>query len=300
MSELDISSYLNKKYDFDVYAINFLSSDIIQHFFWEDFRDKGARSKSIPAIYSMIDQAIGRLIDICKPENVVIFSDHGFGIGPRKYFNINSWLKANELLEIRLTGEDTTNTYINAKSLDFSKTRAYRFPLKPPSEGIEINLKGRQRKGIVKKSEYESLCRKIATLIRETKDGYELAAKETFLKDELYGEGPYKDHFPDIVFTLNPAYKGTSKITNTIFEDIKDPYGDGYTGTHRREGMYILPKGATDKDILNMVDLPYVLLGILGIRRDDFDRLPLEGAAKMPSHKEDGTVHEKLRQLGYV
>jgi predicted AlkP superfamily phosphohydrolase/phosphomutase len=59
-------------------------------------------------------------------------------------------------LRARLTALDAAAT-LNVRAIDWACTRAYRFPLYPPFEGISINLAGRQPQGAVAPNEYEAL-----------------------------------------------------------------------------------------------------------------------------------------------
>jgi predicted AlkP superfamily phosphohydrolase/phosphomutase len=55
---------------------------------------------------------------------------------------------------------------LNIADVDWSRTRAYRFNMYHPAEGIEINLKGRQPQGVVEPgAEFESLVTDIVAAL---------------------------------------------------------------------------------------------------------------------------------------
>jgi len=300
-TESKLCLLVGKKYMLDVLAVNFLSSDIIQHYFWKSFESNNMHSSYIPYIYKLIDDAIGKLIKVFNPKDTVIFSDHGFGLGPYKEFFVNSWLSAKGLLYV----EKNKNrrypiSYVNPGSIDFRSTKAYRFPLKPPAEGIVLNLKNRQKYGVVKPSEYDELRKFIKEEMQALRHDGVKVVRDIFYREELYGQTQFVSDVPDIIYMLNPEYKCVSKITKEIFGYEDNPFKDSYSGMHRREGIFIFSrKRESLPGSLSIYELPYYILDILEINKDLLKKKPINILpATLDSEKT--AIHNKLFQLGYV
>ncbi len=106
----DISCYLLKNQEWDFFMAHFMSTDTIQHYFWNfmdtkhpayDERLADKYRNTIHEAYRMVDSAIGQILrqsgDGC---NVIIVSDHGFA-PIYKFFYVNKWLQDKGLLHVR-------------------------------------------------------------------------------------------------------------------------------------------------------------------------------------------------------
>jgi predicted AlkP superfamily phosphohydrolase/phosphomutase len=157
--------------------------------------------------------------------------------------------------------------------LDWSKVRAFVIPLEVRI-GIRINLKGRERLGIVQPGkEYDDLCQKImadlATFV-DADTGNPLVKNLEFSKDVFDGERV--DWLPDIVGSWNDTPSANHRvITSPVYGDIpwptpgKNP--EGRSGNHTSSGFLIAhgdeirPGSLKDAHIL---DLAPTILHLLG------------------------------------
>ncbi len=109
-TEKRIALYLLKKYQWDLFMIVFVATDIMQHMFWK-FMDKDhinynpqlakRYSHVIFEIYQKIDAIIGELLrDVGEDVTIILTSDHGFG-PLQKLFYTNSWLLQNGFLQLK-------------------------------------------------------------------------------------------------------------------------------------------------------------------------------------------------------
>jgi predicted AlkP superfamily phosphohydrolase/phosphomutase len=208
----------------------FDATDRIQHMFLRHFDDGDSgdderariHKKAIEEVYVRSDDLVGRTMKAIGPDSVLmVISDHGFKVFKRGV-NLNSWLFENGYMSAQ-NGE--IGEYF--KGVDWSKTKAYAFGL----SGIYINKKGRERKGVVDKSEY-------ATLKKELKEKLEgLVDKETgqvaivrvYDTAELYN-GPYVDSGPDLIIGYNEGYRASwggavGKGNGSTFEDNEKNWG---------------------------------------------------------------------------
>ena len=97
---------------------------------------------ALPEFYQQIDQVLGQVMQrIDDHTTLLVLSDHGFAPYNRS-FNLNTWLLNNGY--IILKSEPNPDQYVFA-NVDRSRTRAYGLGL----NGLYLNLRGREREGIV-------------------------------------------------------------------------------------------------------------------------------------------------------
>jgi len=315
--------------------------------------------------YEVCDQQLGRLLErIDESTTVIIMSDHGAGPHPAKYFYTNSWLK--ELGLLTLEGEYPSSTdrwmqqligairevlpfeerlrrllpakvvqrvrevSLGVSNVDWSRTKAYRFPMYHPAEGVEINLRGRQPKGIVEPGkEFEELRERIIQHLQEAVDpeSDQQVALEVYRREELYS-GPYADIAPDIIFLAQEGYKAEGGIEESYCAPVPLHALEKNNGVHRMEGIFIAYGENIGRGVkvegAELVDLASTILYTLGMAiPEDMDgRILLEifepsfvasqkpRSSKAPSRErraaqtltaeEEEEIKDKLRGLGYL
>ncbi len=86
--------HLASNYEWDVLAVIFTSTDRLQHRFWGDV-------PSLRRHYRLLDQYIGKFMDLAASENanIIVVSDHGFGPCRRAMY-INTWLAQQGYLKV--------------------------------------------------------------------------------------------------------------------------------------------------------------------------------------------------------
>jgi predicted AlkP superfamily phosphohydrolase/phosphomutase len=297
---------------------------------------------------------------------VLIVSDHGFGPAPARRLNINNWLMGLGLLSLNTRVDRVTSlSHLNLclgrnrrlKSLlkrllpesiqrtiqerdrgksgwliDWSKTKAYGYPLYANVCGIMINQKGMKREGIVAPGlEYESLRDRLideAKQIIDPQSGQPVV-KAAYRREELY-EGKFVGSFPDIVLILGSEYSVSASM---MHGGIVIPRSDQlYTGDHRQEGVFFISGFHVRRSQLNrsveIVDIAPTVLYLLGVEiPDDMDGRvlvevfedsyvqtippkyvpvpPEPDSHEIPdeevySDEEEEDIRERLRSLGYL
>ncbi len=106
----DISCYLLKNHEWDFFMAHFMSTDTIQHYFWNfmdtkhpayDERLADKYRNTIHESYRKVDSAIGQILrQSGEGCNVIIASDHGFA-PIYKFFYVNKWLQDKGFLHVR-------------------------------------------------------------------------------------------------------------------------------------------------------------------------------------------------------
>jgi predicted AlkP superfamily phosphohydrolase/phosphomutase len=134
-------------YDGGLLFFYFSSSDLQSHMFWWSSDEKHpTRSASeakkyfghIHRLYQKLDQVVGEVVDLYGSRaTIFVMSDHGFANFGRQ-FNLNSWLR-----ELGYLGPAGCTSIMT--DVDWSLTSAYGLGI----NGLYLNLKGRERDGIV-------------------------------------------------------------------------------------------------------------------------------------------------------
>ncbi|HJT58865.1 MAG TPA: alkaline phosphatase family protein, partial [Ktedonobacteraceae bacterium] len=134
-------------------------------------------------------------------------------------------------------------TMMNLDVIDWKHTKAYRFPMYPPVEGIMINVAGRQPEGCVQPGEeYEAIRTRILEAVRDLRDPRtgETIVLEAYRREELY-QGERLETAPDLILVTRDAYKGGTAIDELVSEVPLDVLSK-LSGVHRMDGI-ILAQG---------------------------------------------------------
>jgi len=270
--------------------------------------------------YRVADEAIGHRLDSLDDETTLfIISDHGFGPA-RNFFHANRFLADHGYLtfaeeeaapsqrifqRLGLTQQRLKDTVRRADvlglrrhvgrmarmglarrleamaaiPLDWARTRAYAGS--PASEGIFINLQGREPHGcVLPGAEYEAVRDDILAALQELRDPAtgRLVLAQVWRREELY-DGPSLPKMPDIIFSFgDQPYLASDSLSAT--QTIAPIPADYLQGRHCPEGVFLAVgagiepgnqvQGASVFDlvptILNALDLPLP---------DDLDGRPL-------------------------
>jgi predicted AlkP superfamily phosphohydrolase/phosphomutase len=313
--------------------------------------------------YEVADEQVGRLLETLAPGGVaLVISDHGGGPHPPRYFHTNAWLRTHGWLAVkggttgsrrgilrrgihtlrqwmpfeeslrRLLPDVIVNRVrrhtLNITDVDWTHTRAYRFPMYYPAEGIEINLRGRQPQGTVEPgAEYEQRVDDIVQALRDARDPEtgEPIAREVYCRDEIY-RGPYLDIAPDVVFVCHPSHRSDVELRGQFTGPVDLDALRKYNGVHTMDGiLFAYGEGITrGKEIsgARLVDIAPSVLYLTGlpvprdmdgrvlteILTEERSTVPVEyvdaedwGSEQAHLTAEDeAAILEKLRGLGYV
>ncbi len=291
--------------DFDLFYTCIPVPDLAHHYFWT--RDDPAALERLNRIYEKVDATVGRYADAVDEHTyLAMFSDHGGGEAPSRRFYINRWLTEQDLLHTRSSLFEklglvaATNRLIeqgrrfrlhqvmrslirgpvregvlslthNDAFVDWGRSRAYGVHFFYPLVGVEINLKGRQKRGVVAPgAEYESLrhelCARLELLV-DPATGQKVCQR-VCCREEMF-HGPYLEHLPDVVAVLHPDYDGKVQLESEVFAENELQWEYPFMGYHSREAFFavrgpdvvpghVLPRA-------DMVDLAPTLLQLLGV-----------------------------------
>lgn len=215
-------------YEFDrfsggVFAFVFDTSDRIMHNFWEETRGSDGKpviNDAVRNYYVGQDKFLGEVLDRMDNETaLMVFSDHGFTDFDRSV-SINTWLSENGYMLLTKKPDEKHGGEL-FEFVDWSGTQAYSLGF----TGIYINLKGREGKGIVDKSEKErvmdGLIKKLEKLT-DPKTG-KRAITHIYKSEDVY-EGRFAENAPDIIVGFSPGYRmawqnAIGGLTPEVFSD---------------------------------------------------------------------------------
>ncbi len=195
---LNLLDYAVRHYDDGLLFFYFSSTDLQAHMFWWDSHEKHpTRSEAdakkyfshLQKTYAKMDEVVGNMLSLYgKQATIIVMSDHGFA-NFRRQFNLNTWLRDNGYIQ-------SQNATSVLKDINWARTRAYGLGI----NGLYLNLKGRERDGIVEPGEErEQLINDLITGLEAVRD---VDGKQVIRKvhrtDKVFA-GPETGLAPDLI-----------------------------------------------------------------------------------------------------
>jgi predicted AlkP superfamily phosphohydrolase/phosphomutase len=225
----------------------------------------GARTtNAIEELYKRNDELIGRVVSKLKKGDLLfVISDHGF-TSFRRGVNLNRWLVDNGYMALR-EGTDGTSEWL--RDVDWSRTKAYALGL----TGMFLNLRGREGKGIVEKSEAQALKDEIMAKLKGLRDEEtgNVGINEAFDTATLY-HGPYVGNAPDLLIGYNRGYRtswdcASGVVAGAVFEDNTKAWsGDHCVDPREVPGVLFCsqPVPADDPALMDIAPTALKLFGV--------------------------------------
>jgi predicted AlkP superfamily phosphohydrolase/phosphomutase len=337
--------YLLKEKPVDFMMVVFPEIDRISHYYWHYMNKIDTQSEeneklkdAIFDIYKVTDSIIGKIKGQLNEDcNFYIISDHGFGRGDVNFY-LNTYFVKIGLMNVKEEGkasETEDSVYhpvegnwfkydLNGKryDVDWNHTKAYISA--PGSYGVNINLKGRQEKGIVdieqKYEVEEEIINKLLEVIAP--DTGKRLFKNVLRSSQVY-KGRATKYAPDLIIV--PFDYGTMVHHQLTYDTL---FGEPeQRGMHREEGIFILNGphikkkqlfNAKLEDVLPTllyslnIDIPQYIEGdVLDVFEEKFSsessvthaQKVSENSSKRGSSysdQEKESIQDKLRSLGYL
>jgi predicted AlkP superfamily phosphohydrolase/phosphomutase len=267
----------------------FDTTDRIQHMFWRYLEEDHPAARDVPHsqhpkviqdLYERMDRLIGRVMEKIDDDTLLmVISDHGFKSFAR-CMNLNAWLHQNGYLALK-DGKTESGDWF--EDVDWSRTRAYTMGL----NGLYLNIKGREKQGIVDPSEAEALKSELQKKLNGLVDPASgtVGITGVFIADNVY-RGPYTENSPDLIVGYGAGYRASwdsvlGKVTSQIFEDnIKAWSGDHCIDPRLVPGvLFSSHKFIAEKPAI--VDVAPTILKLFGLALPShFDGKPWNLAAK--------------------
>jgi predicted AlkP superfamily phosphohydrolase/phosphomutase len=254
-------------------ACVFDTTDRVQHMFWRYLEEDHPAARNVPReqrpeviqeLYTRMDELIGRVMkQIDEKTLLLVVSDHGFKSFAR-CVNLNAWLHQNGYLALK-DGKTESGDWF--EDVDWPRTRAYTMGL----NGLYLNLKGREREGIVDPSEAEALKRELRGKLDRLADpdSGRIGITGMFDCDAVYA-GPYVGNAPDLIVGYGDGYRASwdsvmGKVTGTIFEDnLKAWSGDHCIDPRLVPGVLFSNRKIVDEKP-GIVDVAPTILKLFGL-----------------------------------
>ncbi len=252
----------------------FDTTDVIQHEFWRYLEaghpalkeGQDNRPEVIEELYRRMDEMVGRLRGQLKSRDLLlIVSDHGFKLF-RRGVNVNTWLFRNGYLALK-EGRTTSGEWY--RDVDWSKTRAYAFGL----SGLYLNLKGREREGIVEPAAAGELKRELIKKLTALKDpGWEdrPALAAVYDTARIYN-GPYRDNAPDLILGFYPGWRHSwesvsGKVEEEVFIDNQKAWSADHCIDHLHVPGVFFSSRPIGEGAISLADLAPTALNLFGVR----------------------------------
>jgi predicted AlkP superfamily phosphohydrolase/phosphomutase len=277
--------------DWRVACLVFVATDRIQHclskYVSSDHPQYGELSETAigrktRSMYSLLDDALGRLAGRAEPDDLVVFmSDHGMQ-SCTGAVNVDRLLERLGFLEfsassavfgpmqwgpVRTLARKAYDALgLHGKvplphSVNWSQTRAYT-SVRSTGEGVSVNLAGREPDGVVRRSDFERIRDEVAERIGSFEDpstGRRPVARVR-RREELF-KGKFADEAPDLILEPAPLYSLTHARAAV------EP-ADWLSGDHRVEGVLAAAGPAVDPggfpEAARLVDLAPTILAAVG------------------------------------
>ncbi len=223
----------------------------------------------IVSIYEELDAVVGYTLDrIGDDATLIVMSDHGFASW-RRVFHLNNWLLENGYLVLEDPSRREFRLFAN---VDWSRTRAYGLGL----NGLYVNLRGREKDGIVAPEDRELLIGEIASRLLATVDPATggPAVTEVFRREQYRDRG-YLEIGPDLQVGYAKGTRGSGKsalgdFTDWVFSDNVDDWPGDHCWDHTTVPGILLSNRPLKKPVRRLTDLAAAVLAEFGI--EEFPR----------------------------
>jgi predicted AlkP superfamily phosphohydrolase/phosphomutase len=216
--------------------------------------------------YAELDAVVGETLERLQSDDLlVVMSDHGF-TSWRRSFHLNSWLRDNGYLTpLRPNWKDDPGYFAN---VDWSKTRAYALGL----NGLYVNLKGREKSGVVDPDSRDALLAEISEKLLQTRDPATGAPAITkvYRREQVFTIAGHEDIAPDLIVgyakgTRSSDESAIGALPAEVIVDNTDPWSGDHCMDHESVPGILLTNRALRKPAPTLQTLAAALLAEFGI-----------------------------------
>jgi predicted AlkP superfamily phosphohydrolase/phosphomutase len=220
----------------------------------------------IEELYVGLDAVVGQALErLSGDDTLVVMSDHGFASW-RRAFHLNAWLKEKGYLAVKDPKmENDPGVFSN---VDWAHTRAYGTGI----NGLYVNLKGREKNGIVPEEERKALMDEIAAALLaevDPKTGGPVVTK-AYQRDEAYKDRGELEIGPDIIVgtakgTRISGHSALGAVGKEVLTDNVDEWSGDHEMDHTTVPGILLTNRPLKKPAPRLQDLAQSVLLEFGI-----------------------------------
>lgn len=271
--ELNMLDYELERFEDGLLFFYIGRADQLSHMFWRTmdrehpaFDEAVKLREVIENSYIEMDTVLRKVMDkMSSDTTLIVLSDHGFAPFYRA-FNLNTWLKNEGYVTLT---EDTEGEFF--QNVDWQNTRAYGVGF----NGLYLNLKERELKGIVEPWEKNKLLDEISEKllsVRDPENGEQVVSK-VYKAKEVY-QGLYMNEAPDLVVGYNKGYRASWETVLGSFpkETLRDNK-EKWSGDHLMEAELVPGIVLSNKKIVSenpaLYDMAPTILAVFGIPKQE-------------------------------
>ena len=215
--------------------------------------------------YREIDELVGWTLDaLDRDTTLIVMSDHGFAPF-RRQVHLNSWLEKRGYLH--LNDPNRREEYSWLAGIDWSRTRAYAIGL----NSLYLNVRGREKLGIVAPEQREALARDIAAELNAWRDpeSGERVVTQGVVREDVY-HGAHLDDAPDIVVGYARGYRASwattrGRVPERLIEDNDREWSGDHCMDSRAVPGVLLSSHALSAGEADLRDLTVTILEYFGV-----------------------------------
>jgi predicted AlkP superfamily phosphohydrolase/phosphomutase len=255
----------------------FSSTDLQSHMFWWDTDKKNpVRSRGqavryhnrIKELYVRMDGILGDILNRYAGEaTIIVLSDHGFSYFNRS-FDLNTWLRNNGYIRPSHCTAMCPQPGTSETGIDWSATRAYCVGW----NGLYLNLRGRERDGIVGPEQREALLRELVFKLESVRDvDGSPVIRRVYRADKVYS-GPAMKYAPDLILGSCRGYKaagliGKGNISPVELSDNTDAWSADHCFAAEEVPGVLFSNRSIRAKSPSLVDLAPTILAEFGLSR---------------------------------
>jgi predicted AlkP superfamily phosphohydrolase/phosphomutase len=272
--------YVLDRFDDGLLFYYFGNVDQVSHMMWRARDPKhpaynavtdSPNASVVDELYRGLDAIVSDTLATLGPDDLlVVMSDHGF-TSWRRAFHLNSWLRDNGYLRlIDPARRDDPGFFGN---VDWARTRAYAVGL----NGLYVNVKGRERDGIVEPGARAALVSEIAERLLgaiDPKTGSP-AITRVYRREEVFHLTGNEDIAPDLVVGYAKGTRGSDESAlGSLPQDVIVDNTSAWSGDHCMDHLTVpgilLNSRALKRPAATIENLAAAILAEFGI--DGFPR----------------------------
>ena len=220
----------------------------------------------IEELYLGLDGIVGQALErLAADDTLIVMSDHGFASW-RRSFHLNAWLREKGYLVVK--DPDMENDPGVFANVDWAHTRAYGVGI----NALYINLKGRERDGIVPEEKRKALLDEIAAALLaevDPKTGGPVVTK-VYPSEETYEDRGELEIGPDLIVgtakgTRISGHSALGAVGKEVLSDNVDEWSGDHEMDHETVPGILLTNRPLKKPASRLQDLAQSVLLEFGI-----------------------------------